>query len=194
MWKMLRCLRRRNFPIVELWVFARSSRNIQVDGRTYKVQAISPEGFEGIDRVKREENGQWETCTEKESEEVTMWLEEHRRKRNAKLLQSPHGVFGVMVMSTCDIKFIGVDKYVYVVDALKREGVVDMRKVPIGVVCGTGEYKVELVHAQARKMGLDVEELPVESVCRKVFDALDREGYAFRVIRGTDIKEEILVV
>jgi len=47
--QMLRCLRARNFPIKELRVFARSSRDIQVDGITYKVQAISPEGFDGID-------------------------------------------------------------------------------------------------------------------------------------------------
>ena len=47
--EMLRCLRRRNFPIKELRVFARSSREIEVDGQKYSVDAISPEGFEGID-------------------------------------------------------------------------------------------------------------------------------------------------
>ncbi len=47
--QMLRCLRDRNFPIKELRVFARSSRDIQVDGITYEVKAISPQGFDGID-------------------------------------------------------------------------------------------------------------------------------------------------
>jgi aspartate-semialdehyde dehydrogenase len=46
--EMLRCLKRRNFPIQELRVFARSSRDIEVDGQGYKVEAISPEGFKGI--------------------------------------------------------------------------------------------------------------------------------------------------
>ena len=47
--QMLRCLRARNFPIKELRIFARSSRDIQVDGASYKVKAVSPEGFDGID-------------------------------------------------------------------------------------------------------------------------------------------------
>jgi aspartate-semialdehyde dehydrogenase len=47
--EMLRCLKQRNFPLGELRVFARSSRNIEVDGQNYSVQAISPEGFAGID-------------------------------------------------------------------------------------------------------------------------------------------------
>jgi len=47
--EMLRVLRQRNFPIGELRVFARSAREIDVDGRKYPVQAITPEGFEGID-------------------------------------------------------------------------------------------------------------------------------------------------
>jgi aspartate-semialdehyde dehydrogenase len=47
--QMLRCLRRRNFPIKELRVFARSSRDIQVDGITYRVKAIRPEGFDDMD-------------------------------------------------------------------------------------------------------------------------------------------------
>jgi len=46
--EMLRCLRQRNFPIQELRVFARSARDIEVDGQNYSVQAISPEGFAGI--------------------------------------------------------------------------------------------------------------------------------------------------
>ena len=46
--EMLRCLRKRNFPIGELRVFARSSRDIRVDGKTYSVKAIQPEGFDGI--------------------------------------------------------------------------------------------------------------------------------------------------
>ena len=47
--EMLRVLRQRNFPIKELRVFARSTRDINVDGRKISVQAISPEGFAGID-------------------------------------------------------------------------------------------------------------------------------------------------
>jgi aspartate-semialdehyde dehydrogenase len=47
--EMLRVLRQRNFPVGEVRVFARSSRNIEVDGQNYTVQAISPDGFNGID-------------------------------------------------------------------------------------------------------------------------------------------------
>ncbi|MFA5411426.1 MAG: aspartate-semialdehyde dehydrogenase [Candidatus Omnitrophota bacterium] len=47
--EMLRVLRQRNFPVGELRVFARSARDIEVDGENYAVQAISPEGFVGID-------------------------------------------------------------------------------------------------------------------------------------------------
>jgi aspartate-semialdehyde dehydrogenase len=47
--EMLRCLRQRNFPIAELKVFARSARDIEVDGLKFKVQLISPEGFNNID-------------------------------------------------------------------------------------------------------------------------------------------------
>ncbi len=47
--EMLRVLKQRNFPVGDLRVFARSARNIQVDGETYSVQPISPDGFDGID-------------------------------------------------------------------------------------------------------------------------------------------------
>jgi len=47
--EMLRVLKQRNFPIDELHVFARSSRDIEVDGQRYPVKAVSPEGFAGID-------------------------------------------------------------------------------------------------------------------------------------------------
>ena len=47
--EMLRCLRQRNFPIENLKVFARSSRDIEVDAQKYQVQVISPDGFEAID-------------------------------------------------------------------------------------------------------------------------------------------------
>ncbi|MFH1414338.1 MAG: aspartate-semialdehyde dehydrogenase [Candidatus Omnitrophota bacterium] len=47
--EMLRVLRQRNFPTGEVRVFARSARNINVDGEEYSVQTISAEGFEGID-------------------------------------------------------------------------------------------------------------------------------------------------
>ncbi len=47
--EMLRCLANRKFPVAQLRVLARSSREIEVDGRKYQVQAVSPEAFEGID-------------------------------------------------------------------------------------------------------------------------------------------------
>lgn len=47
--EMLRILRERRFPIAKLRVFARRSRNILVDRRTYSVEKISPQGFDGID-------------------------------------------------------------------------------------------------------------------------------------------------
>ena len=47
--EMLRVLKQRNFPVGNLKVFARSTRNIEVDGQNYAVEAITPEGFNGID-------------------------------------------------------------------------------------------------------------------------------------------------
>ncbi len=47
--EMLRVLRQRNFPVGNLKVFARSARDIEVDGQKYSVEPISPEGFDGID-------------------------------------------------------------------------------------------------------------------------------------------------
>ena len=47
--EMLRVLRQRNFPTGELRVFARSARDIEVDGQKYSVKSISPDGFAGID-------------------------------------------------------------------------------------------------------------------------------------------------
>ena len=47
--QMLRCLKARNFPIKDLRVFARSRRVIRVDQASYKVEAISPEGFDEVD-------------------------------------------------------------------------------------------------------------------------------------------------
>ncbi|MFH1457842.1 MAG: aspartate-semialdehyde dehydrogenase [Candidatus Omnitrophota bacterium] len=47
--EMLRCLKKRHFPIQELRVFARSARDIELDGQKYSVQPVSAEGFEGID-------------------------------------------------------------------------------------------------------------------------------------------------
>jgi len=46
--EMLRILKQRNFPIENLKVFARSERDIIVDGVSYHVLPISPDGFEGI--------------------------------------------------------------------------------------------------------------------------------------------------
>lgn len=47
--EMLRVLKERNFPVQNLRVFARSSREIEVDGQKYSVEAVSPEGFKGVD-------------------------------------------------------------------------------------------------------------------------------------------------
>jgi aspartate-semialdehyde dehydrogenase len=47
--EMLRCLKQRTFPVAELSVFARTARNIEVDGQAYIVEAITPEGFEDVD-------------------------------------------------------------------------------------------------------------------------------------------------
>jgi aspartate-semialdehyde dehydrogenase len=47
--EMLHCLKKRNFPVGELRVFARSARDITVDGEKYSVKPISPEGFDNID-------------------------------------------------------------------------------------------------------------------------------------------------
>lgn len=47
--QMLRCLKQRRFPLRELRVFARRSRDIELDGQSYRVRTICPEGFEGID-------------------------------------------------------------------------------------------------------------------------------------------------
>jgi len=49
--EMLRVLKRRKFPVGELRVLARSSRNIEVDDQNYSVETVSPEGFNGIDIV-----------------------------------------------------------------------------------------------------------------------------------------------
>ncbi|MDD2655007.1 MAG: aspartate-semialdehyde dehydrogenase [Candidatus Omnitrophica bacterium] len=47
--EMLRSLRQRKFPVADLSVFARSARDIEVDGEKISVKATSPESFEGID-------------------------------------------------------------------------------------------------------------------------------------------------
>lgn len=47
--EMLRALKRLQFPIGTLKVFARSRREIEVDSDKYQVEAISPEGFKGVD-------------------------------------------------------------------------------------------------------------------------------------------------
>lgn len=47
--EILRCLESCKFPADEIRVFARSSREIDVDGKKYQVQAISEENFDGID-------------------------------------------------------------------------------------------------------------------------------------------------
>jgi len=47
--EMLRVLKERDFPLKELRVFARSARDIDVDGENYRVKTITPESFKDID-------------------------------------------------------------------------------------------------------------------------------------------------
>ncbi|MFA5155950.1 MAG: aspartate-semialdehyde dehydrogenase [Candidatus Omnitrophota bacterium] len=47
--EMLRIIKQRKFPVGQLKVFARSSRQMKVDGDIYSVEPISPEGFNGMD-------------------------------------------------------------------------------------------------------------------------------------------------
>ena len=47
--EMLRVLKQRKFPINNLKVFARSARDIHVDGDAYSVEPITADGFNGID-------------------------------------------------------------------------------------------------------------------------------------------------
>ncbi|MCM8757654.1 MAG: aspartate-semialdehyde dehydrogenase [Candidatus Omnitrophica bacterium] len=47
--EILKILKERSLPIAEIKVFARSERDIEVNGDIYSVKGISSEGFEGID-------------------------------------------------------------------------------------------------------------------------------------------------
>jgi len=47
--EMLRVLKQRQFPVNQLKVFARSNREITVDGEKYQVEELKPESFKGID-------------------------------------------------------------------------------------------------------------------------------------------------
>jgi aspartate-semialdehyde dehydrogenase len=47
--EMLRCLKQRRFPVGVLRIFARSAREIEVDGQKYSVEAVSADGFTGVD-------------------------------------------------------------------------------------------------------------------------------------------------
>ncbi len=47
--EMLRCLHQRNFPVGQLKVLARSSRDIEVDGRKIPVEAVTADSFNNID-------------------------------------------------------------------------------------------------------------------------------------------------
>jgi len=47
--EILKILKQRNFPIADLRLFARSARDIEIDGQAYSVEAISDENFENID-------------------------------------------------------------------------------------------------------------------------------------------------
>ena len=47
--ELLKILNQRSFPVDKLRVFARSKRDISVDGKTYHVEAIEKSDFSGID-------------------------------------------------------------------------------------------------------------------------------------------------
>lgn len=47
--EMIRLLRKRNFPIGELTILARSDREEVIDGETYQVRTSCPEAFDGMD-------------------------------------------------------------------------------------------------------------------------------------------------
>lgn len=47
--EMLRVLRQRKFPVNQLKVFARSNREITVDGENFSVETLSADSFKGID-------------------------------------------------------------------------------------------------------------------------------------------------
>ena len=47
--EMLRVLKERRFPVNNLKIFARSAREINVDGQIYNVEPITPDGFNGIE-------------------------------------------------------------------------------------------------------------------------------------------------
>lgn len=47
--KMIQVLRERNFPCESLRVFARTNRPVEIDGRTYQVEAVSDDSFKDID-------------------------------------------------------------------------------------------------------------------------------------------------
>ena len=47
--ELLRVLAERHFPAREVRVLARSERTLTVDGKAYRVQATTPEAFEGVD-------------------------------------------------------------------------------------------------------------------------------------------------
>ncbi|MCM8787401.1 MAG: aspartate-semialdehyde dehydrogenase [Candidatus Omnitrophica bacterium] len=46
---MIRCLKKRSFPIENLSIFARSSRTINIDGENYQINVISDDSFSNID-------------------------------------------------------------------------------------------------------------------------------------------------
>lgn len=47
--ELLRALARRNFPVKSIKVLARTPRRMEVDGKTYDVEATTPEAFDGVD-------------------------------------------------------------------------------------------------------------------------------------------------
>jgi aspartate-semialdehyde dehydrogenase len=47
--QMVRILNQRNFPMGELRILARSSRQTDIDGKTYQVKETTPQAFDGVD-------------------------------------------------------------------------------------------------------------------------------------------------
>ena len=47
--EMVRLIRKRNFPVKSLTIFARSERSEVIDGESYPVKVATPEAFEGVD-------------------------------------------------------------------------------------------------------------------------------------------------
>jgi len=109
---------------------------------------------ESMDRVLVPGADVWRVCTPAESALTRKHVTEYRRARNAALTQSPYGFFGVYVNADSSIKFVDVDAYLVVRRTLLDGGAIDLRRVPTGVVCGTGKYPVEKIVGYILGLGI----------------------------------------